>query len=138
MQIDGYNNNNNAYNPITVEEHFRQQYFESLDLVVSSIKERFNQPVFIAFLKMEQMLLNMIQKKDYTAELKHVLKVYGTDVDPIAFDTEVFSFSVMFKTTPVQSFDEILRHLTSLPSSQWGMIPNIMTIVKLILINPST
>ena len=75
MQIDRYNENNNAYNPTTVEEYLRQQYFECLSLVITSIKECFNQPTFVAFLKMEQLLINIIHKEDFSTEFEYVQNI---------------------------------------------------------------
>ena len=50
FQVEGNSNSANIYHPTTPEQYFRQQYFENLNLIMSSIKERFNQPVFTEFL----------------------------------------------------------------------------------------
>ena len=60
FQAEGCNNSANTYHPTTPGQYFRQQYFENLGLIISSIKDHFNQPAFTAFLKMEQLLLNII------------------------------------------------------------------------------
>ena len=73
----------------TVEEYFRQQYFESLDLVITSIKECFKQPTFVAFFKMKQLLTH---KEDYSTALEYVRNIYKHDVHPIALHTETFTF----------------------------------------------
>ena len=57
FQGEGYSNSADTHHPITLEQYFRQQYFENLNLIISSIKDRFNQPIFAAFLKMAQLLL---------------------------------------------------------------------------------
>ena len=49
MQVEGYQENADAYHPVTEEEHYRNLYNEAIDLAISSIKERFQQPAFIAF-----------------------------------------------------------------------------------------
>ena len=78
FQGEGYSNNANTYHPTTRQEYFREQYFENLDLIISSIKDRFNQPAFTAFLKMEQLLLNVIHN-----ELTYVFNVYKDNIDPL-------------------------------------------------------
>ena len=40
----------------TVEEHYRLQYFEAVDLAVASIKDRFDQPVYH---NLEELLLKV-------------------------------------------------------------------------------
>ena len=70
FQFEGYSNNANTYHPTTPGEYFRQQYFENLDLIISPIKDCFNQPPFTALLKMlEQLRLNIIHVNYYGDEL---------------------------------------------------------------------
>ena len=69
MQVDGYEYSNISHYPNTSEDHFRQQYFECLDLITSSIEERFNQPSFTAFLKMEEILLKSEMRQDVAERL---------------------------------------------------------------------
>ena len=59
-----YSNNANTCHLTSPEEYFRQQYFENPDLIISSIKDRFDQPDFTAFLKTQQLLLNIIHDKN--------------------------------------------------------------------------
>ena len=83
FQVEGYSNSANTYHPTTPEQYFRQQYFENLDLIISSIKDRFNQPTFMAFLKIEELLLNINLNNNYEDELAYVLNVYKDDIDPM-------------------------------------------------------
>jgi hypothetical protein len=139
MQVDGYGNpNDNTHHPTSVEEFFRRQYFENLDLIISSIKDRFNQPAFVAFLKMEQLLLNIINNNDYESELNYVLNIYKDDLDLVQIRTEAFSMTTMFKKTSCTYFAAILVHLRTLHQTKLALIPNIVTVVHLFLINPAT
>ena len=90
FQAEGYSNNANTYHPTTPEQYLRQQYFENLDLIISSIKDRFNQAAFMAFLKIEELLLNTILHNNYEDELAYVLNVYKDDIDPMQDQTKPF------------------------------------------------
>ena len=46
FQAGGYSYSPNTYHPTISEQYFRKQYFENLDLIIPSIKDRFNQPAF--------------------------------------------------------------------------------------------
>ena len=75
---------------VIVQRHIsplRNNTFENLDLIISSIKDRFNQPAFMAFLKMEQLLLNIILDNNYEDELAYVFNVYKDDIDPMQVQT---------------------------------------------------
>ena len=47
-----------------------------LDLIITSIRYRFNQPAFVPFLKLEQLLLKIIKESICDSELKYVLDIY--------------------------------------------------------------
>ena len=103
FQVEGYSNSANTYHPTTPEYYFRQQYFENLDLIISSVKDRFNQPAFTAFLKMEQLLLNIILNNNYENELAYVFNVYKDDIDPMQVQMEALCLPC-FKEVIVKIF----------------------------------
>ena len=59
-QIDGYKQGTEAHHSVTPEDHYHSIYFNSLDVIASSIKTRFEQPSFKAFLKLESFLLQSV------------------------------------------------------------------------------
>ena len=138
FQVEGCSNNENSYHASTPEEYFRQQYFENLDLIISSVKDRFNQPAFTAFLKMEQLLLKIIRSDNYEDELTYVSKINKDDINPAQVRTEAFCMSAIFQGADCESFSEMLKHLELLNPTKFSLIPNLLTIVHLILINPAT
>lgn len=138
MQIDGYTATGEAYHPQTVEDYYKQQYFETLELIISSIEDRFDQPSFLAFLKMEQFLLNAISGKNFDAELDHIVKVYGDDIDSLQIRTEAYALQTMFKGASCATFGDMLKYVQSQHSSKRTLIPNIITVFKLTIINPAT
>ena len=97
----------------------------------------FNQPAFMAFLKMEQLLLNIILDNNYEDELAYVFNVYRDDIDPMQVQTEAFSMSTMLQGSNCKNFSNILEHLESLHLTKCAIILNLLTIVHLILINPA-
>ena len=137
-QVEGYSNNANTYHPTTLEEYFTQQCFENLGLIISSIKDRFNQPAFTTFPKIEQLLLNINHDKNYEDQLACVFNVYKDDIDPMQLRTEAFSMSTMFQGSNYTSFSDLLEHLESLHPTKHALIPNLLTIAHLTLINPAT
>ena len=103
FRVEGYSNSANTYHPTTLEQYFRQQHFENLDLIILSIKDGFNQPAFMAFLKMEQLLLNIILNNNYENELAYVFNVYKDDIDPMQVQMEALCLPC-FKEVIVKIF----------------------------------
>ena len=87
---------------------------------------------------MEQLLLNIIHGKKYENELAYVFNIYKDGIDPMKILTEPFSMSTMFQGSNCTNFSDVLEHLESLHPTKRALIPNLLTIVHLTLINPTT
>ncbi len=59
---------------------YRQTYFEALDLAVSTITDRFEQPGFRVYSKIEQLLFKACTGEEYKSELDFVCEFYGEDL----------------------------------------------------------
>ena len=68
-----------AYHPENTYDHFKQIYFETLDVIVNAINDRFEQPAFELFSQVEQLFLKSVKKQDVTDELKMVEKHFKND-----------------------------------------------------------
>ena len=102
------------------------------------LKIHFNQLAFTPFLKIKQLLLNIIHDKNFEDELTYVFNVYKINIDLMQVRTEAFSMSTMFQGSNCTNFSDILEHLESLHPNKRALIPSFLTIVHLILINPAT
>ena len=74
-----FNNGAPDHHHSSVKAHFRQQYFEVLDLMISEIKRRFDQPTFTILHTIEKLLIDSCNGA--TLELSSIFKsVYAADV----------------------------------------------------------
>ena len=64
--------------------------------------------------------------------------VYKGDIDPMQVQTDAFLMSTMFQGSNYKNFSDILEHLESLHPTKCALLPNLLTIVHLILIHPAT
>ena len=79
------NGNEEAYHSFTTEEHYRIQYFEALDLAVTSIQDRFDQPGYATyrFKILSPFFFKVANQTDYSTELQEVVSFYGDAVTSI-------------------------------------------------------
>lgn len=70
--MEGYGQGAPADHPQTVGDHYRQIYFEAIDVVAASINDRFNQPSYRTFAALEMMLLSVIGDKPFEDGLQHL------------------------------------------------------------------
>lgn len=62
--------------PTTAKDHYHQQYYEALDLIVTAIKDRFEQPGYLAYRNLEELLLKAVKKEDYEECFSFVSTTY--------------------------------------------------------------
>ena len=70
-----------AHHPSDAHENFQLIYFEVLDSIISVIKERFNQPRFQAYMRMESFLLKAIDGSCTKEEHDLLLENYHGDIE---------------------------------------------------------
>ena len=70
----------------TPKEHYHQQYFECLDLVVNCVRSRFNQPGYRTLRHLEDLLLKAIRKEDYSEQFDFISDFYKDDITPASLN----------------------------------------------------
>ena len=50
--------------PVTAQDYYRQIYFEAIDLMMNAIDQRFDQPSFDTYAKMESLLIKTLNSQD--------------------------------------------------------------------------
>ena len=101
----------------SVEDHYRQKFFEAIDLAVTSIEDRFNRPGFLVYQKLEEVIIKAANKEDYTNELEEIVSFYGNDFDTDELSTQLDIFSSNFTIENDKqriTLRECLNHLMTL------------------------
>ena len=126
--LDGQESCSASYHPETIDVEFRQVFFDALDHVISAIKERFNQPSFQTYSKLEELLLHgahEAQEEIYSAGIDQLKELYDNEVNIPALKSEFFLFKNMFDDMS-ECFDDIHNHLLSRTKQERLLIPNII------------
>ena len=64
----------------TVKQFHHPIYYEALDFIVQTIKDRFDQPGYRVYQCLENLLLKAARQEDYSIELKLAVTTYGSDI----------------------------------------------------------
>ena len=75
------NKQSNAYYPITARNYYRVLYYDPLDSLIASLKERFDQPCFKAYGSLESLLLKSLSNESIANEFEYVKCAYKGDLD---------------------------------------------------------
>lgn len=136
--IDGQESLSTAHHPVTVEDEFREVYFDTLDHVTTSIKERFDQPSFQVYSKLEELLLHETRSKTFEAGIQQIKELYQDEINISSLQTEFFLFRNMFEEENPACLDDIIKQLKTNQRTERLLIPNIIKVCKLLLVNPAT
>ena len=126
--------------PVDVQEFYRRIYYEAIDTVVVAIENRFMQKDFSIYGKLEQLLLQATKKEDYTDTLKDVTDFYRGDFNRYELATQLEAFSAMNieKNGNSITFHDIHKHFKILDHNQHLLMPQVVKVVKLVLLMPAT
>ena len=123
----------------SIEGYYRQAYFEVLDVICSTIEDRFRQPGYQLYPNLEQLLLKAVCKENYSSEFDFVTKFYGPDLNVYALEMQLQIFATNFimegKKTSIK---DILKYLRNISSAQRALLSEVCIIAKLILVMPAT
>ena len=139
FRVDGRSKSSEPYHATTPKEHYRIIYFEVLDVMISSVKERFCQASYEIFANLESFLLQNVNHPEQNNEEleRSISEIYGDDIDLAAFKVESNILRTILKTKPV-SFRDVYKEIKICAKGEPGVIPNIVHTIKLLLVNPAT
>ena len=69
------------YYPQSPKDMYRRFYFEALDLVISAINNRFDQPGYQTYKNLQELLLQAARGQDYHKEFEYVVDFYGDEFE---------------------------------------------------------
>ena len=130
-----------SYAAIDVNSHYRRIYYEALDLAVNSIEIRFAQKDFQTYSTLEELLLKTCLGKDASEQLGSVLSLYGNDFDGHQLKLHLDILKATFPEdlkSPSLSVTDVKRYLLKMSPGQRTLINEVFTLLKLILVLPST
>ena len=124
----------------TPELFYKQIYFECLDVVVSALKDCFQQRDYSLYASMEQLLMKACSKADYSRELQDVTEFFQNDFNKSELDTHLQLLSCMNIECSGESltFRDICKHFQCLPNSQALLLSQVSRLVKFVLLMPAT
>ena len=122
-----------------MKEHYRQAYFEVLDIIFSTIEDRFRQSGYQLYSNLEQLLLKAVRKENYSSEFDFVTKCYESDLNVHALEMQLqilaTNFTMEGKNTGI---NDTLKYLRNISSAQRTLLSEICIIAKLRLEMPAT
>ena len=122
------------------KQFYCQQYYEALDLIVNAIQARFDQPGFEMYCNLQDLLPKAVKGDDYKECLNHVTSLYHDDLDAqqLQLHLEILqaNFGLVDKTSVTVC--DIRDYILSLSPYERDLMSEVVTVLKLIMVLPST
>ena len=135
--LHGFEQTDQGFFPSSPRESYRIKYFEALDCLINALQERFNQPSFVAFEKLESFLTKSLSGEAHEEEKEYIKMEYSEDIHIELLVHEVDVLKIVIGDETVSCLDDILKCLTDC-KDQLTLMPNITTLIKLLIVNPAT
>ncbi|XP_065182307.1 uncharacterized protein LOC135813016 [Sycon ciliatum] len=125
--------------PERAEDLYRVAYFEALDLAVSSIQERFDQPGYAMYRNLEELLLQALRDDDHTAAMQQVTGLYH-ELDAGALTVQLKALASHFASISSEgtSLKDCIHYLRSLSADARKFYSEVVCVVQLLLVMPAT
>ena len=125
--------------PDSPKDHYKQIYFEALDMLTTCIHDRFQQPGYLMCGTLESLILKAANGNDYRGEMKKALDFYGSDLDAYRLDGQLQVLSQHYKNrSGAITFNTVKDYLKELSTAQQVFYSEVITVLKLLLVLPAT
>ena len=76
---------------LSVKDHYRRHYYEALDLVITGIKQRLNQPDYKIYEHLQELLLKFATTnfEHYKEDIDFIINFYGSDFMALLLKVEL-------------------------------------------------
>lgn len=125
----------------SVEDMYRQIYFQAIDNLSSAIKDRFDQRDYKIYSNVEQVLLKAASSKDFSVELGKVIEFYGDDFSRDKLQSQLETFKSNFQCDGSDNdvhIGDIISYLQSLAPGGKKLLSEVVKLAKLLLVMPAT
>nr|XP_011435340.2 zinc finger MYM-type protein 1-like [Crassostrea gigas] len=127
------------------KELYKQMYYKALDLVMSCVKERFDQPGFRVYRHLEDVLLKSVRcDKTFKEDLDFILDFYKDDLDKTSLLSQLETFTSYARnnlcdpsTVSVSDLVKSVCQISMSPTSRC-LFSEIVTLLRLVLMMPAT
>ena len=113
----------------TVEEHYRQFFYQTINMVANCVHDRFQQKDYIeTFKTMENLLSKAFREEDFGLELQQISSFFGSDLGKFKLETKLTTLTHIIDEKQVAMKDAI-KIILSLNASQRMLVSEVLKLV---------
>ena len=125
-----------SHYPSSIEDHYRVQYFEALDLLIACTKDRFNQPGYRVYCNLETLLLDAANGVALDEDcFSEIMDLYASDFDSSSYSYKFFRLTSRIRLNQF-GFLQSSNFLLIYPNQ--SLLSEVVKLMKIILVMPAT
>ena len=109
-----------------------------MDLIINFVKERFSQPGYATYIKLQDILLKSAKGEQYENELLFVTDFYCGDIDKARLETQLTMVKPLCSDLESPSFKDIIEKFKSLSQAERSHFSEVVNLLRLLLVMPAT
>nr|XP_014339917.1 PREDICTED: uncharacterized protein LOC106702279 [Latimeria chalumnae] len=125
--------------PTSVEDHNCKIYETGFNIVTSCIEERFEQPGFQTYAKLEQLILKTVKGGEYEEEFHYITHLYADDLDASSLRAQLQALAANFAMkNNCSGFRDVIDFMKNPSYTECQFFSNVAVLIKLVLVIPAT
>ena len=129
--------------PSSIEDHYRVIYYEALDLVIQGITNQFDQPGYLVYRNLEELLVKSSTGCEYETQLDFVCEFYKDDVSKDQLQVQLPLLNAImieqYKNDVTKlTIKDIIASAQELPKAQQIALSSVWVLLKLLLVMSAT
>ena len=136
--LEGYESRSEAHHPTTPRDHYRKQFYQPIDVLISSVRDLFDQPSCLVFENLESLLIKTLKGKEASAEMKLAREKYATDINMNDLNVQLATFKVLMKDKQIEHFQDLLKEMKLLENPEKTFLVNVCKICRILAVNPAS
>ena len=121
-----------------VDDYYREIFYQALDRIITCIRERFYQPGFRVYSKLQDLLLKCVNGSAYEDEFDFVTSFYADDICAQQLKLQLDILRVNHGVESGISLSSLFKYLRTFSTSQRMLLSEVVKIAKLIRVMPAT
>ena len=133
--LEGYESRSEAHHPTAHRDHYQKQFYQAIDVLISSICDRFDQPSFLVSENLESLLIKTLKGEETSSEIKIAREKYATDINMSILNVELATFKVLMKVKQIEHFHELLKEMRLLENPEKKFLVSVCKICRILAVN---
>ena len=122
--VEGWQSKSQGHHLNSPHDHYCQEFYNAVDVLLSSVRDHFDQPSILVFEKLESLLVKALKGEDFYCELEFVGAKYDADIDVEDLTVELSTLKFLLKGKSVAHFYDFVKEMKLLNDPERHLLSN--------------